>query len=50
MTDLNPIHFRGTLRETMARYMATAVPVSQQRMPRLAQAVREALASPKTER
>jgi hypothetical protein len=49
MTDLDPIRFRGTLKDTMARYIVTAVPVSQQRMPRLAQAVREALASPETE-
>jgi ATP-dependent helicase YprA (DUF1998 family) len=49
VTDLDPIQFRDTLKTSMARYMATAVPVSQQRTPRLAQAVREALASSEIE-
>ncbi|WP_134500745.1 DEAD/DEAH box helicase [Microvirga pakistanensis] len=45
MNDLNPLAFRETLRETMARYMATAVPVSQQRLPRLSAAIREEFSS-----
>lgn len=40
MTDLDPIKFRETLNDTIARYMVTAVPISQQRLPRLARAVR----------
>ena len=49
MTDLDPIEFREALRKSIARYIVTAVPVSQQRTPRLGQAIRDALASPEIE-
>ena len=44
MPDLDPLQLRGRLRETLERYIATAVPVSSTRAPKLAQAVREAVA------
>lgn len=42
--DLNPLRLRDRLRETLARYISTAVPVSASRAPELARTVREALA------
>ena len=42
--DLDPLRLRDRLRETLARYIATAVPVSATRAPGLARAVRNALA------
>lgn len=44
MPDLNPLRLRDSLRETIERYIATAVPVSSSRAPGLARAVREAIA------
>ena len=44
MTTLDPLQLRNRLRETIQRYVATAVPVSRTRAPRLAQAIRESLA------
>ena len=41
--DIDPIQFRDSLGETLARFTATAVPVSDRRFPRLAEAVRSAL-------
>ena len=43
MNDLNPLSFRGALHDTLARYMATAVPISQQRLPELAARIRATL-------
>lgn len=43
MNDLNPLSFRGALHETLARYMATAVPISEQRLPELAARIRATL-------
>ena len=42
--DLDPLRLRDNLHETLARYIATAVPVSPTRAPGLARAVRRALA------
>ena len=42
--DLDPLRLRDSLRKTLARYIATAVPVSPTRAPGLARAVRQALA------
>ena len=42
--DLDPLRLRDRLRETLARYITTAVPVSATRAPGLARAVRKALA------
>ena len=42
--DLDPLRLRDRLRKTLARYIATAVPVSATRAPGLARAVRRALA------
>lgn len=44
MPDLDPLKLRDQLRETLERYIVTAVPVSSTRAPQLAQAVREAVA------
>ncbi len=44
MQDLDPLHLRDRLRETLARYITTAVPVSTTRAPGLARAVRKAVA------
>ncbi|WP_419860439.1 DEAD/DEAH box helicase [Candidatus Palauibacter sp.] len=41
--DLDPLSLRDQLRETLARYIGTAVPISATRAPGLAQAVRSAL-------
>ena len=42
--DLDPLRLRDRLRETLARYITTAVPVSATRAPGLARAVRQKLA------
>ena len=42
--DLDPLRLRDRLRETLARYITTAVPISATRAPGLARAVRKALA------
>ena len=44
MQDLDPLLLRDRLRETLARYITTAVPISATRAPGLARAVRKALA------
>ena len=44
MTTLDPLQLRNRLRETIQRYVATAVPVSSTRAPRLAHAIKESLA------
>ena len=44
MPDLDPLQLRDRLRETLERYIVTAVPVSSTRAPQLARAVREAVA------
>ncbi len=46
--DLNPLRLRDRLRETLARYISTAVPVSDTRAPKLARAVRNALKAEST--
>ncbi len=43
MSDLDPLKLRDTLRESLARYTATAVPISDERAPRLATRVRQAI-------
>jgi ATP-dependent helicase YprA (DUF1998 family) len=43
MSDLDPLALRDSLRETLARYTATAVPIAAERAPRLAAEVRRAL-------
>ena len=43
-TDIDPIQIRHRLRATLARYIATAVPISLTRAPELARAVREEIA------
>ncbi|MHB2165628.1 DEAD/DEAH box helicase [Alsobacter sp. R-9] len=43
MSDLDPIRFRDGLATAMARYMGTAVPVSQQRAPQLSARIAAAL-------
>ncbi len=43
MPDLDPLQLRDRLRETLERYIVTAVPVSSTRAPQLARAVREAV-------
>lgn len=45
MKELDPIVFRDRLRETMARFIATAAPVSRLRAPRLADRISEKLLS-----
>ena len=45
MADLDPLHLRDSLRATLERYIVTAVPISPTRAPRLAQAVKEAVAT-----
>lgn len=45
MNDLDPLHLRETLRENLARYTATAVPISDERAPRLAARVRNEIHS-----
>ena len=44
MSDIDPLALRDDLRETLARYITTAVPVSESRTPRLASELRGALA------
>lgn len=43
MNDLDPVLLRDRLNENLARYITTAVPLSDQRVPRLAKTVREAI-------
>lgn len=43
MSDLDPLSLRDTLKQTLARYTATAVPIAAARAPRLAAEVRRAL-------
>lgn len=43
MSDLDPLKLRDTLQETLGRYTASAVPISDERAPRLAARVREAI-------
>lgn len=43
MSDLDPLKLRDTLQETLGRYTASAVPISDERAPRLAAHVREAI-------
>lgn len=43
MSELDPLEFRDNLREVLARYMTTAVPVSRVRVPRLADEIGNAL-------
>ena len=43
MSDLDPLALRDALKETLARYTATAVPIATERAPRLAAEVRRAL-------
>lgn len=45
MTDLDPLKLRDTLQETLARYTSTAVPISDERAPRLSARVRSAIQS-----
>ncbi len=42
--DIDPIQLRDRLRSTLARYLATAVPISPTRAPQLARAVRDKIA------
>ena len=44
IVDLDPLQLRDRLRATLERYLATAVPISRTRAPRLAQAVHERIA------
>ena len=43
LRDIDPLHLRDRLRETLVRYISTAVPISITRAPKLARVVREAL-------
>ena len=43
MSDLDPLKLRDTLQDTLGRYTASAVPISDERAPRLAARVREAI-------
>jgi ATP-dependent helicase YprA (DUF1998 family) len=43
MSDLDPLALRDVLKDTLARYTATAVPIAAERAPRLAAEVRRAL-------
>jgi len=45
MNELDPIFFRDHLRQSLARFISTAAPVSQVRAPRLAQRIRDGLNS-----
>lgn len=45
MKDLDPLALRDRLTDVLTRYMTTAVPVSDQRAPQLAQAVRDGIPS-----
>jgi hypothetical protein len=45
MNELDPIVFRDQLRDSLARFISTAAPVSQVRAPRLAQRISDALNS-----
>lgn len=47
--DIDPLLLRDKLRETLVRYISTAVPISPTRAPKLARAVREALVDPELE-
>ncbi|MFA1626880.1 DEAD/DEAH box helicase [Rhizobium mongolense] len=49
MTDLDPLKLRDSLSDTLARYISTAVPISQEKAPRLAEAVRRRIQSSGTE-
>ena len=46
MADLDPLELRRELRGTLERYIATSVPISTMRAPRLATAIRQALSDP----
>ena len=45
MHDLDPLALRDRLRATLERYLATAVPISTTRAPKLAKAIRESIGS-----
>ena len=44
ISDLDPLQLRDRLRDTLERYLSTAVPISATRAPELAEAVREQIA------
>lgn len=44
MSDLDPLELRDRIGETLGRYITTAVPISDERAPRLASTVRESIA------
>ncbi|MFN3725976.1 MAG: DEAD/DEAH box helicase [Allosphingosinicella sp.] len=49
MSDLDPLRLRDQLNDTLARYIATAVPISRERTPQLADEVRARIAGAETE-
>ena len=48
MSDLDPLALRDQLNETLARYISTAVPISRERTPKLADHARARIAGPQT--